>query len=117
MCRVGKLLLTWYHPVKIEGVWKNPCDLAPVVPLPARKVYNCILDRGHVVDIDGTLTVSLGHGLEEAGVKHAFFGSREAILDACKDQPGFAAGKIVFKDLQALRDASGLIVGWKEGAV
>jgi hypothetical protein len=117
MCRVGNLLLTWYHPVKIEGVWKNPCDLAPVVPLPIRKVYNCILERGHVVDIDGTLTVSLGHGLEEAGVKHAFFGSREAILDACKDQPGFAAGKIVFKDLLPVRDAAGLIVGWKEGAV
>lgn len=117
MCRVGNLLLTWYHPVKVDGVWRNPCDLAPVVALPVPKVYNCMLDRGHVVDIDGTLTVSLGHGLEEDGVKHAFFGSQAAILDACKGQPGFAAGKIVFKDLQALRDASGLIVGWKDAAV
>jgi Mg-chelatase subunit ChlD len=117
MCRVGKLLLTWYHPVNVGGVWKNPCDLAPVVPLPVRKVYNCILDSGHVVDIDGTLTVSLGHGLEEPGVKHAFFGSQKAILDACKNQPGYAAGKIVFKDLLPIRDATGLIMGWKEGSV
>jgi hypothetical protein len=116
MCRVGKLLLTWYHPVYVEGGWKNPCDLAPVVPLPVRKVYNCILDSGHVVDIDGTLTVSLGHGLEEPGVKHAFFGSQTAILDACKEQPGFAEGKIVFKDLLPIRDTTGLIVGWKEGS-
>ena len=117
MCRVGKLLLTWYHPVKVDGVWRNPCDLAPVEALPVPKVYNCILDRGHVVDIDGTLTVSLGHGIEETGVKHAFFGSQAAILDACKGQPGFAKGKIVFNDLLAVRDATGLIVGWKEGAV
>jgi hypothetical protein len=117
MCRVGNLLLTWYHPVKVGGVWRNPCDLVPVSALPVPKVYNCILDSGHVVDIDGTLTVSLGHGLEEVGVKHAFFGSREAILDSCKYQPGFETGAIVFKDLLPVRDASGLIVGWKEGLV
>lgn len=115
MCRVGGLLLTWYHPVKVDGVWRNPCDLAPTEALHVPKVYNCMLGNGGVVDIDGTLTVCLGHELNEDGVKHAFFGSRAAILDAAKDQPGFATGRVIYNNLVAGRDSNGLINGWIEG--
>ena len=115
MCRVGNLLLTWYHPVRVDGHWRNPCDLAPTAALHVPKVYNCILSNGHVVDIDGTLTVSLGHELQEDGVKHAFFGSRAAILDAIKGQPGFAEKRVVYNNLVAMRDSNGMINGWFEG--
>jgi hypothetical protein len=115
MCRVGNLLLTWYHPVRHEGRWRNPCDLVPTEALHVPKVYNCILSNGHVVDIDGTLTVSLGHEIQDDGVKHPFFGSRTTILAAIKGQTGFAEKRVVYNNLVAMRDSNGLINGWFDG--
>lgn len=119
MCRVGKLLLTWYHPVKIGGVWRNPCDIAKVEAMPMPKVYNVILQSGGgVVDIDGVLTISLGHELTEPGVKHSFFGSRARMLEAIIDQPGYDVGRVVYENLCAIRDSvTGDIIGWKEGGI
>ena len=114
MCRVGNLLLTWYHPVKQGGIWVPPCTVAQVEAVHMPVVHNLIVNRGHILDIDGTLTVSLGHGLTEEGVKHDFFGSKERILDAIKGQPGFANQRVVYRNLVALRDpATTEIVGWK----
>jgi hypothetical protein len=78
-------------------------------------VHNLIVSRGHVLDIDGTLTVSLGHGLTDEGVKHDFFGSKERILNAIKEQPGFANKRVVYRNLVAIRDPSiSEIVGWRD---
>jgi hypothetical protein len=113
MCRVGKLLLTWYHPVKQGNIWVSPCTVAPIEAMHMPVVHNLIVNRGHILDIDGTLTVSLGHGLTVEGVEHNFFGSKDKILEAIAPQPGFADHRVVFKNLQATR-INGVIVGWKE---
>lgn len=113
MCSVGDLLLTSFHPVKLQGEWVSPATIMPVMSVNMSKVYNVILSNGHVLDIEGVLTVSLGHELQEPIVKHDFFGSRAAMLDAIKNQPGFAERRVVFKDLVAVR-SDGLITGWKE---
>ncbi len=119
MCRVGGLLMTWYHPYLSEksGSWRNPCDDFPVVAMPVPIVHNLILGDGHsIVDLDGTLTVCLGHELKAPGVEHVFFGSRAAILDSIKRQPGFERGQVVYKDLKCIRDPStNIITGWYEG--
>jgi hypothetical protein len=116
MCRVSELWLTPYHPVKIGGVWRNPCDLVATMEMPMPKLFNIILDGRHVLEISGAITVSLGHGLTESGVAHPFFGSRECIMEAIKGQPGFAEGRVIFKDLVATHDkTTGLINGWAEG--
>jgi len=115
MCRVGNLLLTWYHPVKQGGIWVPPCTVAQVKVMNVPVVHNLIVSRGHVLDIDGTLTVSLGHGLTDEGVKHDFFGSKERILNAIKEQPGFANKRVVYRNLVAIRDPSiSEIVGWRD---
>jgi hypothetical protein len=77
-------------------------------------VYNLMLSAGHVLDIDGTLTVSLGHGLTADGVTHGFFGSKARILNAIKGLKGFAERQVVFEQLTAVR-ADGVIVDWVEG--
>jgi hypothetical protein len=115
MCRVGQLLLTWYHPVKQGNIWVSPCTVAQVEAMHMPVVHNLIVSRGHILDIDGTLTVSLGHGLNVEGVEHTFFGSKQRILEAIAPQPGFAQHRVVFKNLQATR-VNGVIVGWKEKA-
>lgn len=116
MCRVSELWLTPYHPVKIGGRWRNPCDLVATMEMPMPKLFNLILDGGHVVEISGAMTVSLGHGLTEAGVSHPFFGSRERIITAISGQPGFAEGRVTYDDLVATHDNNtGMIDGWAEG--
>ena len=113
MCRVGRLLLTWYHPVKQGLIWVPPCTVAAIEQINMPVVHNLIVSNGHVLDIEGILTVSLGHGLDEEGVEHAFFGSKARILDAIKLQPGFAERRVVYQNLVAVRD-SGAIVGWED---
>jgi hypothetical protein len=88
MCRVGNLLLSWYHPVlTASGVWVPPCTISSISLMDMPVLHNLIVSSGHVLDIDGTLTVSLGHGLTEEGVQHEFFGSKSRILDAIRLQP------------------------------
>ena len=113
MCRVNQLLLTWYHPVKQGNIWVPACTLAPVEAMHMPVVHNLIASNGHVLDIDGTRTVSLGHDLTTEGVEHAFFGSKQRILEAIAPQPGFAERRVVFKNLKATR-VNGVIVGWSE---
>jgi len=116
MCVVGDLTLTEYHPVLDNGMWRNPCELVPVKLMPMPKLINFLLDYGHVVNIDGVLTVSLGHGLTETGLEHPYFGSRDRLLEDMKDQPGFLMGRVVYKNLQYKRDpVTGLICGWYDG--
>ena len=114
MCRVGGLLATWYHPVYVNGKWCFPRDLAPIEALAVPVVHNLMLSAsgGSIVDIDGTLTVCLGHELQEEGVKHAFFGSRQAILDSIKEHTG---KRITFKNLIGVRHSTtGVVIGWKD---
>ena len=116
MCQVGNLLLSWYHPVlTTSGVWVPPCTISPISVMDMPVLHNLIVSNGHVLDIDGTLTVSLGHGLTEEGVEHEFFGSKSRILDAIKLQPGFEQRRVVFKQLAVFRDPiTSVIVGWFE---
>jgi hypothetical protein len=79
-------------------------------------VYNLVLESGHVIDVEGTLTVTLGHEFTEEGVKHEFFGSRQRILESLKEQPGYSVGYPVYKNLQTIRDpVTKLITGWRDG--
>lgn len=113
MCRVGNLLLTWYHPVKQGNIWVPPCTVAAIELLHMPIVHNLIVSKGHILDIDGTLTVSLGHGLTEEGVEHDFFGSKAKILEAIAGQPGFAERRVVYKNLAPIHE-NNVVVGWYE---
>jgi hypothetical protein len=117
MCRVGNLLLTWYHPVCKDGLWVPACAVAPFSAMAVPDVYNLLCTGGSVLDIDGVLTVSLGHELQDAGVKHDFFGSRAKVLDAIRLVNGFDTRRVVFKNLVPVRDPlTNEITGWNEMA-
>jgi len=114
MCRVGSLLLTWYHPVFVGGIWVPACTVSAVEVMEMPVVYNLILSSGHILDIGSTLTVSLGHELTAEGVAHDYFGSKARILNAIKGIKGFTERRVVFEQLTAVRK-DGLIVDWVEG--
>lgn len=111
MVRLAKCTITPWHPVLDKMVWVYPADIGKVEDMPIQEVYNVILDGGHIVDVGGTLTVSLGHGFQGKVIEHYFFGNEARIIQAISAQPGFAEGRPVFKNLKAIKEG-GLIVGW-----
>ena len=111
MVRLGGCLITPWHPVLHKMKWCYPADLGIIEDLPVQSVYNLILEGGHIVDIDGVLTVTLGHGFNSPVVKHDFFGNESSIIRAICYQPGFDEGRPVFKNLKCSK-YKGYIMGW-----
>jgi hypothetical protein len=111
MVQLGELLITPWHPVLDKMVWKHPADLAPIADYVMPKVYNLVLQKGHIVDISNTLTVTLGHGFNGSVIEHQFFGNKQLILYDLASQPGFAEGRPVYKNLMVKKENSD-IMGW-----
>jgi Mg-chelatase subunit ChlD len=111
MVQLGDLLITPWHPVLDKMVWVHPADLGQIEEYKVPKVYNLILNKGHIVDISGILTVTLGHGFKGNTIEHAFFGNKDLIIYDLASQPGFSQGRPVYKNLKAKKE-NGQIVGW-----
>lgn len=109
------LLLTPWHPIRVNGVWKFPADQAAITTCPCEAVYSFILDRDHVMLIEGVECVALGHGFTDNSViKHPFFGTN-AIVDDLQTQfaAGWTDGLITFNNNCMNRDQkSGLLTGF-----
>ena len=109
----GVLLITPWHPVKVNNVWCQPADFLNPVDMSVRTVYNMVLSLGHVIDVNGILSCTLGHNFTGDVIQHDFFGNKERILAALSQQPGYDVGRPVFANLVAVKDVrSGLITGW-----
>ena len=115
ICKIGDLELTPWHPIRVNGVWVHPASLVPKFERPVSVVYNLVLDYDHIVDIEGTECITLGHGFTEPVAEHPFFGSMERITAALRLQPGWDTGYPVYKNLVAVNDPhTGLITGWRD---
>ena len=112
------LLITKYHPIRnpITGEWEFPANMYPVLELPILTVLNLILDRGHVVIVDGIECCTMAHGFKGPVIEHEFFGTNR-VIEAMSRQPGFNEGLPVYKNLRAVRDsATHMIVDWIDQA-
>ena len=69
----GGLQLTPKHPVRLPAVpgtpgsgrWVLPETIQPADAPHDGAVYNLILDRGHIIEVDGWAVCTWGHGLED----------------------------------------------------
>jgi hypothetical protein len=111
MVQLGDLLITPWHPVLDKMVWRVPADLAPIAHYAVQTVYNLVLAQGHIVEVGGVLTVTLGHGFKGSVIEHAYFGNKELIMYDLASQPGFAEGRPVYKNVSG-KKKDGLVVGW-----
>ena len=104
------LTITARHPIRIDGRWTTSAALksARLSPAPADKVYNFVLDRVHVLLVDGVECITWAHGLSDPAVRHEFYGERVAASLAKME--GWAEGHV--KVGGALRDnATDAVVG------
>jgi len=113
--------VTPWHPCRVvnpDGTyspWTFPATLQQFDARPLKTVYNLVLTEGHIIESGTHQFVTLGHGFQEAPLKHDFFGT-DACIQALQAQPGVAKGYPIYNDCVALKDPeSGLIIGWEDG--
>jgi len=107
----GVCLLTPFHPyMTMNGIWVTGRDTVGDESMPITTVYNLVLDKGHIIDMEGVFCCTLAHGIHGKVIGHDFFGT-SAVVDAMKRQTGFPCP--VYKNLEVRRDpVSGLINDW-----
>jgi hypothetical protein len=126
MCRIGELKVTPWHPIRVEGKWVFPADVAEAQLEECDAVYTVLLEAdadvdAHAFEIEGVTAVTLGHGLvagKDADARaHPFFGSYTKVLDSLKDLVGFDSEDGVAHCVGVHRDSAGLICGFAKPAV
>jgi hypothetical protein len=108
----GGLTITPRHPVRMAGKWVLPGEMwnpsQHGVANPSGLVYNFVLDRCHVLLIDGVECVTWGHGIEDDVVRHPYYGTSEVITDLSR-LPGWDQGFVMVSS--CIRDSSGQVKG------
>ena len=118
MCQINKLWITPYHPVKINGIWKFPYSLSPIVHRTTSKLYNLVLDSGHSIMISGVISCTLGHGFTDEVVEHPYFGDMRAVLSDLSRVRGFIRGAPIFLDTRVRRNPiTGLVMGMYDASI
>lgn len=107
------LLITPYHPVRIDNQWCFPHELGKVSEKACPAVYSFVLSAEHVMLINGVEGVTLGHNFtDNAVVAHPYLGSSAVIRDLEK-MNGWDNGIIQLNDGCLVRDeVTGLICGF-----
>jgi hypothetical protein len=114
LVNINGLLITEWHPVRINGKWYFPKEypLGIYDEYRCEYVYDFVLDNGHIVIINGIECVTLGHNFQEDIVKHPYFGTRSVIRDL-KGMPGWNEGRINIENSHFTYDKeTSLINGW-----
>ena len=85
LCQIGNLLVTPWHPIKHEGQWKFPAQVAERTVPSRGSVYSVLLapsrlPDAHAIEVGGQVCVTLGHGISKSTADgdvraHEFFGN------------------------------------------
>ena len=88
------LVITPYHPVKIDGTWVFPTNIGQTIKSYITEYFNFVLESGHSMMVDGMECITLGHALKtNEVVSHDYLGT-SAIIDDLKQMKGWNAGLV-----------------------
>jgi len=107
----GGLIVTPWHPIRVNGKWCFPNTLGQVKELDCNAVYSFVLDSNHVLLINGIECIALGHGFKEEVAQHDYFGT-EKVLNDLKRIGNWEDGLVELNPGSIIRDKeTGLIRG------
>ena len=118
------LRITPWHPIiqekenptllgSVISAWTFPSELIDPKEEACTAIYSFVVDRGHVILVNGVPCVTLGHSFTNPKVKHPYFGS-PAVLKDLQKKEGWEAGYIEVESGSFDRDPeTGLIKGMK----
>lgn len=81
MCNINNMLITPWHPIIFNNKWVFPIDISPEENIKLDCVYNIVLESNHIVWINSTPVVTLGHNFINDIVAHPYYGSQQVIND------------------------------------
>jgi Mg-chelatase subunit ChlD len=116
MVQIGRLSITPWHPIRRNGEWIFPAHVHGYQDRLVNTVYNLVLSRGHIIDVEGVQCVTLAHGFVDPVVKHDFFGTH-AVVESMQRQPGFTEGRPVFENLVAIKNEDGVVNRWVDHVI
>lgn len=104
------LKITPYHPIRVNNVWKFPCDISDVVyQVSCPFIFSFVLDSHHSMFINDMECVTLGHNFTDDVVSHPYFGSN-AIINDLKSLSGWDNGLICFYSGCMVKDSNSELV-------
>lgn len=114
----GGLLITPWHPVKVQGKWVFPKEIERRRVRYTGSIYSVLLERkrgrddddvdAHAVSVDGVWGVTMGHGLVRRGFNGKKGGEREDV----RAHEFFGDYEKVYKAMSRLRViGNGLVLG------
>ncbi|KAI1612150.1 U-box domain-containing protein [Exophiala viscosa] len=96
ICRVGELLVTWFHPLKYGEKWEFPINVADKIVPFVGYVYSVMLapsndPNAHAIEVGKQICVTLGHGVVEVSKAdkrgHPFFGDYRKVMTSLARLP------------------------------
>lgn len=95
LVKYGRLMVTPWHPIQVNGRWVFPNDLGNTEEYPCAAVYSFLLEPGHhAMWIEDQACITLAHGIEnDAVATHPFYGTHKCV-EALSDHPGFEIGLV-----------------------
>eukprot|EP01119_Soliformovum_irregulare_P018228 TRINITY_DN5546_c0_g1_i4.p1 TRINITY_DN5546_c0_g1~~TRINITY_DN5546_c0_g1_i4.p1 ORF type:complete len:690 (+),score=213.65 TRINITY_DN5546_c0_g1_i4:303-2072(+) len=98
------LVITPFHPMKLNSTWEFPRDVRPVIQVECDRVFSFVLKDGPVIFINQVECVTFGHGLNDSPVvSHPYFGT-DLIIQDFKQMSGWESGKIQLEPGCLVRD-------------
>ena len=88
------LVVTPNHPIKYGGEWRFPRDLTSPAVTENDAVYSFVLNKNHRMMINTFPCITLGHGLRDGILEHAYYGTNK-VVDDLRQMPGWDSGIIV----------------------
>merc|ERR1712216_1100135 len=107
---MGAVVTPW-HPVLIKGEWAFPAEVGVSTMHRCHAVYNLLLSRGHVVELNGVQAVTLGHGLQGPVVGHSFLGDYQQVQQSLSKLSVGNGGIVHVTGMDRSR-ATGLVCGF-----
>jgi Mg-chelatase subunit ChlD len=101
----GGLQITPWHPIWIGGKFQFPHDFVNgnVLNVPCNAVYSFVLDKNHLMTVNGIDTIGLAHGFQEDVAKHEFFGT-DRVLEDLSAFEGWSEGTVNISGDNVVRD-------------
>ena len=100
---MGELKITPWHPVRMEGGWKFPCEIVEPELTPCEAVYSFLLEQSaeDIVIVGGVECATLGHRYTGDVIGHPYFGSSK-VREDLSGMRGWVNGCVELSDRNCL---------------
>lgn len=108
----GDFKITPWHPINIQGKWFFPGEIKEKKIVECNYVYSFVLDKHHLIKINGFDCITLGHNFTHDDViKHPFFGTNK-VIEHLKTYEGYENGLIELNHYIPKYDENGIVCGF-----